>query len=88
MLVITNGFNVSGNIGRLLSFVVVAAIMSRQKQGDDNPPSQDDDNFGLVKRNPQQRIDAATEKVQTGSSLDRQWVDGLWMNAKDFISRR
>ena len=38
MLVITNGFHVSGNIRGLLSFVVVAAIMSRQKQGDDDAP--------------------------------------------------
>ena len=64
-LVITIGFHVSRNIGGLVSFVVGSAIMSRQKAGDDNPPSKDDDNFGLVKRNPQQRIEATTDKFKS-----------------------
>ena len=48
--------------------MVGAAIMSRQKQGDDNAPCQDDDYSSVVKSNPEQRIEAATDEGQTGSS--------------------
>ena len=55
--------------------MVGAGIMSRQKQGDDdppcqdfhavrrNPPSQDCDNCDVLRRNPQQKI-KATGKIQ------------------------